>query len=275
MRNLDVADDAIPCPPLPESGAHPIFERKHHELCGLALVFGMGAGVLLTACGGSHAKDEKTETPSIISPLPEYEMSKIPEASSAAPKATEGEAAPAPPTPSAKKPKGMQPLFTNDKEVSTVVGTQGAVFRVADATLRIPADALRDGKDIHLALSPTPPAKDEPARLGTAFTVGPALASVGPPFELVLPFPADAGEVVLITLLRPKTKDKKAKTDVSTLAPKSVDPSKREALFELAALPEADVYLAKKPASSASSPEPSATSSAAPPAASANAPPRH
>jgi hypothetical protein len=240
----------------------------------MALVFAMGAGVLLAACGGSHAKDEKTATPAIISPAPEYEMSKMPEPSTAASKASDAGTASAPSPPPAKKPKrsGMQPVFANDNGVSTIVGTQGAVFKVAGATLRVLEDALRDGKDIRFAPSRTPPAKGEPARLGGAFDIGPVLASAGPPFELLLPVPADAGEIVLVTIVRSTTKDGKANTAITTVAPKSVDDGKHEALFELAALPDGSVYLAKKPASP--SPEPIVVPSAAPPAASANAPPK-
>jgi hypothetical protein len=251
-----------------------ILDPEHRKSRHSALVLGMAAGFLFAGCGGRQAEAEKPVAPATIASPPEYEMSKMPEARSAAPRASDAGATPAPPPPPAKKPKGMQPLFTSDKGVSTIVGTQGAVFRVAGATLRIPENALRDGKDIRFAPSRTPSAKGEPARLGAAFDIGPALPSVGPPFELVFPLPADASDIVLVTVLRSKTKDGKAKTEVSTHAPKSVDPSQHEVLFELAQLPEGDVYIAKKPLPT-SSPEPSATSSAAPPAVSASAPPRH
>jgi hypothetical protein len=243
----------------------------------IALVFGMGAGILLFACGGSRANDEKPATPAIISPAPEYEMSKMPEPSTAAPTASEVGTAPAPPTPPAKKPKrsGMQPVFANDDGVSTIVGTQGAVFKVAGATLRVPEDALRDGKDIRLAPSRTPLAKGEPVRLGGAFDVGPVLTSAGPPFELLLPVPVDAGELVLVTISRSTTKDGKANTAISTIAPTSVDAGKREALFELTELRDGTVYLAKKSALPTPSPEPTAVPATAPPATSANAPPKH
>jgi hypothetical protein len=237
-----------------------------------AVLLGMVASFLFVACGGRHAEAEKPAAPAIVAPPPEYEMRKMPESASAAPMASDS-AAPAPLPPPAKKSKAMQPVFSNDKGVSTIVGTVGAVFKVAGATLHIPEDALRDGKDVRFAPSRTVPTKGEPARLGTAFDIGPALASAGPPFELVLPLPPDAGDVVLVTVVRSKTKDGKPKTDVSTLAPKSTDPSKHEALFELAELPEGDAFLAAKPAST-SSPEASAAPSAAPPAASVTARPQ-
>ena len=237
-----------------------------------AVLLGMVASFLIVSCGGRHAGAEEPVAAAIVAPPPEYEMRKMPESASAAPMASDS-SAPVLPPPPPKKSKVMQPVFSNDKGVSTIVGTVGAVFKVAGATLHIPEDALRDGKDIRFAPSRTVPTKGEPARLGTAFDIGPALASAGPPFELVLPLPPDAGDVVLVTVVRSKTKDGKPKADVSTLVPKGADPSKHEALFELAELPDGDVFLAVKPVST-SSPETRAAPSVAPPTASANARPQ-
>jgi hypothetical protein len=144
--------------------------------------------------------------------------------------------------------------------VTTVVGTLGAVIKVLRATLRIPEDALRDGKDI--AFTPTNVAapKGSPARVGGAFTVGPAMTSVGAPFELTLPFPADTGKVVLLVVSR-GAKDGKPTTEVRMVAPKRFDPGKGEAFFELPELPEGDVSLAKRP-TDGSAPEESAPSPA-------------
>jgi hypothetical protein len=246
----------------------------HRQAGSFGLLLGLAASLLSAGCGGRHAEAGKPATAAIHAPPPEFEMGKMPETASAKPEAWDAGAPPkaAPPEP-VKKRKEMQPSFSNDKGVSTIVGTHGALFRVAGATLRIPRDALKDGKDIRFAPSRTAPAKEAPARLGPAFDLGPALASAGPPYELTLPLPADAGDVVLVIVVRSKTKEGKPKIDVTLLAPKSVDASTHEALFELAALPEGDVCLAKRPPGWTASPEPGpAPSTAAPGAAPSPAP---
>jgi hypothetical protein len=210
-----------------------------------------GATALLIACGGHRTEaEEPVAAAPIIPPPPEYEMNKMPVPASAEPKSDQQAPSASAPEPPPKKLKEMQPLFSNDNGVTTIVGTHGAVFKVGGATLRIPIDALREAKDIHFATSKTTAAKGEPARLGGAFEIGPALTSIGPPFELTLPIPADAPEVALVVIMRAKEKDGKAKATVATLAPKGVDSKKHEALFELAELPEGTAYLAQKPPSS-------------------------
>ena len=203
-------------------------------------------------CSGGTAGAEKPSAPvANVAPPPDFEVSKMPEEPSATPPAASTTPPPAPPPEPARKPKTMQPKFDSEKGVSTIVGTQGAVFRVGAASLRVPEEALEGGKDLHLGPSKAAAAKGEPARLGLAYEIGPAIASAGAPFELTLTFPEGTEDVVLVTIVHPAAKDPKdprPKTEITAVPPKHLDPEKHGALFELPALPEGVVYLAARSA---------------------------
>jgi hypothetical protein len=210
-------------------------------LVGTIAVLFAASGVM---CSGG-AKQQKTEgeQSAISSPPPLVEMSKMP-----ATEEVPADAAAAEPPAEPEKPhRRPQPMFSHETEIATIVGESGAVMKLAGvAVLRIPEEALRgDGKNLRFAVTKLPAAKGAPPLVGQAFVLEPKLKSSGPPFELTLNVPPDTASPELVVVVPPDPKAKgPKKTEYQTVQPKSVD--KKQALFELAELPGATVYLTSK-----------------------------
>ena len=193
------------------------------------------------ACGGDPS-ERKAAAPEAMKdkpPPPQFEF-QVPETEYVEAGAPDG------PDPSETKPKAKpQAKYEDAKEIKTTVGEGGALYRLGgDAVLRIPEETLRQGKNVYFAIVSGAGKAD--GRVGNVYAFEKGVFSHGPPFELTLPMPLEAGAVKLVILR--KWKPKKAKTyERIVVEPKAIDTAKGTAYFELTRLYKSEIWLTTKP----------------------------
>jgi len=225
------------------------YSRIERWLGALASAMALALALDTVSCGGSKSPAEQagSEESAIESPPPSFEVTMPQEVEEPADGgAAESKAEPAPSEPE-KAIRRPQPTFSTDQEIATTLGESGAIIKLgAIATLRIPEGALRDGKNIRVALSSSSPSKAAPPALGPSLTLEPKLRSAGPPFEVTFSLPEGVNAVELVVPMAPdSTKKGSSKAEYRRVAPKKIDVKKKQALFELDELPGGDVYLTK------------------------------
>ena len=247
---------------------HDCLSRSMRSTLSSAIAVLVASSLFACSSRSKQQQAQQGEPSEITSPPPLVEMQKMPTTETVPADAAAAEPAPEP----EKAQRRPQPTFNNETEIATIVGESGAVMKLAGvAVLRIPDGALRgEGKNLRFAVTKLPAAKGAPPLLGQAFVLEPKLKSSGPPFELTLNVPPEASNVELVVVVPPDPKAKgPKKTEHQTVAPKSIDAAKKQALFELAELPGATIYLTAKQepgAAPADAGAPAKPGAAAPPA---------
>lgn len=159
-------------------------------------------GLGLVACGGSSPPPavasspptEATDVEAEVEPVSE-EVDAVEEVKAEAEAPPVNEEEPAQPSfELLKMTAAGRPMvqYVDAHGVTTTLGQNGGILKLADATLRIPDGALRDGTNITFELAPKTKAPGE--AVGLVYKVAPNVRTRGPRFQIVLPVPAGVSD---------------------------------------------------------------------------------